>query len=65
MSTSRSYRFTLAERDSSTTSTEESGSTEAVWSLWRRDKSLVPAGNRAKSVAIPTELNEKSYGICL
>jgi hypothetical protein len=38
---------------------------EAVWSLWRRDKSLVPTGNRAKPVVTPTELNEKSYGVYL
>lgn len=28
-------------------------------------KFLVPVGSQTKSVAIPTELNDKSYGVCL
>jgi hypothetical protein len=30
---------------------------ETVWTLWRREKSLALAGNRTSAVTVPTELS--------
>jgi hypothetical protein len=43
---SRPGRFIPVERVSSTIEQESVRVSELVWTLWRREKSLVPAGNR-------------------